>query len=218
MSHTLDQLIDRLHAVEAEIQAELGRKRAQIAFTLEQHGVRFPLEQLTQQRRLRIGWWSYLRESRWPVALTAPLIYLGVLPFALLDLFITLYQRGCFPIYGIPCVRRADHLVFDRAELPYLNWIERLNCLYCSYANGVAAYARQVAARTEQYWCPIKHARRMLQPHERYLGFFEYGDVAAYRAGLERLRRSLSEDDRDGDRNGDGGTPATSPDAAAPPR
>lgn len=88
-----------------------------------------------------------------------------------------------------PCVRRADDLIFDRADLPYLNMIEKFNCFYCSYGNGVAAFLREVAARTEQYWCPIKHSRRLLAPHEAYPRFFEFGDGRAYREGLDRLQR-----------------------------
>jgi hypothetical protein len=30
---------------------------------------------------------------------------------------------------------------------------------------------REVASRTEIYWCPIKHARRVLGPHPHYQGF-----------------------------------------------
>jgi len=69
------------------------------------------------------------------VALTAPLIYAMVVPFLLLDLGVTLYQRLCFPIYGIAKVRRSEYLIFDRARWPYLNVLERLSCAYCSYAN-----------------------------------------------------------------------------------
>lgn len=123
------------------------------------------------------------------VLLTAPMIYLGWLPFIVLDLFVTLCQAVCFPVWRIPKVKRSDYLFFDRADLPYLNAIERFNCFYCSYANGIAAYAREVAARTEQYWCPIKHARRIVAAHDRYPLFFEHGDAEAYRQGLERLRR-----------------------------
>ena len=46
----------------------------------------------------------------------------------------------CFPIYGIPRMRRSDDLVFDREDLHYLNAIEKFNCFYCSYGNGGAAY------------------------------------------------------------------------------
>jgi hypothetical protein len=36
--------------------------------------------------------------------------------------------------------------------------IEKINCAYCSYANGAIASVREMASRTEIYWCPIKHA------------------------------------------------------------
>jgi hypothetical protein len=95
---------------------------------------------------------------------------------------------GCFPVYGIPRVRRRDYLAFDRGQLAYLNAIEKLNCAYCSYANGLLAYVREIASRTEEYWCPIKHARRVLGVHPRYGRFVDYGDGDAYRHDLERLR------------------------------
>ena len=94
------------------------------------------------------------------------------------------YQAICFPIYKIPKVRRRDYLVFDRHHLAYLNIIEKINCAYCSYANGAIAFVREVAARTEVYWCPIKHARRVLGPHPHYQGFADFGDAEAFRGKL----------------------------------
>jgi len=88
---------------------------------------------------------------------------------------------------------RSDYLVLDRGDLPYLNILERFNCFYCGYANGLMGYAREISARTEQYFCPIKHARRILAAHEHYPSFFEYGDAESYRLGLERLRNALAE-------------------------
>ena len=70
------------------------------------------------------------------VILSSPLIYACVLPFLLLDASVAIYQFVCFPIYGIPKVRRKDYLVFDRGRLAYLNTIEKIGCIYCSYANG----------------------------------------------------------------------------------
>ena len=124
---------------------------------------------------------------------TAPLLYLCLFPMILLDLVISIYHAICFPLYGIPYVRRGDHFQFDRAYLPYLNLRDKLNCAYCSYANGLAAWFREVAARTEQYWCPIKHARRIRDAHSRYPRFFEYGDAESYRKGLERLQKEYEE-------------------------
>jgi hypothetical protein len=189
MNSHLDELLARMHHLEEELQAELTRRREAIEFVVRDRRVQFAAEVQRLQREQRVGLWRFLRGSRWVVLATAPVIYAGFFVFALMDGFVTLYQTLCFPVYGIPKVRRADHLVFDRADLPYLNVIEKLNCFYCSYGNGVASYLREVAARTEQYWCPIKHARRVLAAHERYPRFFEYGDAQAYREGLERLRR-----------------------------
>jgi hypothetical protein len=77
--------------------------------------------------------------------------------------------------------------------LAYLNPIEKLNCLYCAYANGVFAYTTEIAARTEQYWCPIKHALRMKGVHSRYQHFFDYGDAEGYRRGIEQVRRDFAD-------------------------
>jgi hypothetical protein len=123
--------------------------------------------------------------------LTAPVIYSLIVPFALLDGWVSLYQALCFRAWGVALVRRRSCFVFDRHKLEYLNALEKLNCLYCSYANGVLAYAREIAARTEQYWCPIRHARRTRRPHSRARLFVPYGEAAAYRAALPPLRAKL---------------------------
>jgi hypothetical protein len=72
-----------------------------------------------------------------------------------------------------------------------LNALEKVNCLYCGYANGVIAYTREIAPRTEQYWCPIRHARWVRGTHRRYETFMPYGDAASYRTGLDDLRRRI---------------------------
>jgi len=190
MATQLDELLERLHSLEAQLDQEYAALREEVAQRKRELAERF----VELQRQQRVGLWRYLRGSRWSVVLTAPLIYAGWPVFALLDGFISLYQALCFPIYGIAQVKRREYLVFDRADLPYLNTIEAFNCFYCSYGNGVLAYAREVAARTEQYWCPIKHARRVRDAHPLYPAFFEHGDAEAFRAGLQRLRDQLRED------------------------
>ena len=97
-------------------------------------------------------------------------------------------------VYGIARVRRSDYVVMDRHHLAYLNAIEKINCEYCGYANGVFAYVREIAARTEQYWCPIRHARRIPAPHTRYRNFVDYGDAQGYHRRLIFLRRQLPHD------------------------
>ena len=109
----------------------------------------------------------------------------------LVDLFLVIYQAICFPVYGIPKVNRKDHFVFDRGQLKYLNFVERVNCVYCSYGNGLFAYAREVSARTEQHWCPIKHARRLRELHSRYGHFLDYGNADQYREQIETVRNDF---------------------------
>jgi hypothetical protein len=106
----------------------------------------------------------------------------------LIDLWVTLYQYICFPIYGITRVRRADYIAIDRYKLAYLNAIEKANCDYCSYASGMLAYVREVAARTEQYWCPIRHAQCVRAPHSHDRHFVDYGDAEGYKRELPVLR------------------------------
>lgn len=185
MKQHLEELLTRIGALQEEVEEsyrlareEWERRRLELAGELRR-----------RQRRYKVGLWRFLARSRPLVVLTAPVIYLGWVPFLLMDLFVTLYQAICFPVYRIPKVRRADYMNFGREGLSYLNFIERFNCFYCSYGNGVAAYTREVAARTEQYWCPIKYNRRIHAAHDRYPKFFDYGDAEAYQRELERLRR-----------------------------
>jgi hypothetical protein len=134
---------------------------------------------------------AFVRQGSIRNLLTTPIIYSLVLPFVLLDLWVTGYQSICFPIYGIARVSRRWFFAIDRHKLAYLNSIEKANCMYCSYATGVIGYAREVAARTEQYWCPIRHAGRIRPPHDHYQLFFDYGDAASYRRGLFAMRKRL---------------------------
>ena len=197
MNHQIDELITRIKELEEELELELKQRREEFHFVIEKKRARFAEEVVRQQRRLKSGLFRYLAESRPLNILTAPVIYSGFMIFLLLDLFLTCYQYLCFPIYRIPRVRRSEYLIFGREDLPYLNIIEKFNCFYCSYGNGVAAYFREIAARTEQYWCPIKHARRIKAAHSSYARFFEYGDAESYRKGLERLRNEYDKEKGD---------------------
>lgn len=142
-------------------------------------------------RRFRTGLWPYLWRGDTPTRLTAPVVYSLAVPFALLDAWVWFYQAVCFRAWGMAPVPRRAYFAIDRHKLAYLNLVEKLNCLFCSYANGLIGYVREVAARTEQYWCPIHHARRLRHPHDRYAGFAAYGDPAAYQHRLPRLRQLL---------------------------
>ena len=194
----LDEILERLQATERELQQEVDRllaeKREQFHYQLRRGKVVFEREVRRWQRQYRTGIWRYLRQAPLAFILSAPLIYGMAIPLLILDASFSLYQHVCFRIYGIPRVRRADYLVIDRQHLDYLNVIEKLNCVYCGYGNGLIEYVREITARTEQYWCPIKHAIRTLDSHARSQRFFHYGDAEAYRQGLEALRKEWQDE------------------------
>ena len=194
MTPQIAELMDKIHVLQGELDAELAKRRAELRVGLEHGRITFEQELLRRHRELRRKLLPYLLGANPLVILTAPVIYAGIVPFLLLDLFVTVYQAVCFPIYGIAKVKRADYLVFDRHHLAYLNALEKLNCAYCSYANGIVAYTREIAGRTEQYWCPIKHARRVIGTHERYVLFDDYGNAEEYQAQLAKLRKALVKD------------------------
>jgi hypothetical protein len=142
-------------------------------------------------RRHRTGLWRYSASGDVATLATAPVIYSMIVPFLILDAWVSIFHAICFRAWAVQRVPRRDYFVLDRHKLAYLNGLEKANCLFCSYANGVIGYVREVASRTEQYWCPIRHARRIREPHGRYQAFAAYGDPAAYRAGLGPLRDAL---------------------------
>jgi hypothetical protein len=192
MNPKISELLARIQHMELEIEQEMKRKRAELQADFEETRVRFEREVLEQQRRFKTGVMAYLLTANLMSVLTAPVIYALFFPILLLDLSITIYQHICFRAYGIARVKRSDYFVFDRAHLAYLNLIEKINCAYCSYGNGVMAYGREVVARTEQYWCPIKHARKVMAAHPYYTGFVDFDDAESYKNELENLRTELA--------------------------
>jgi len=188
---TQEHLVSRIKSLEKELQAALEEKEKAFQYRWVEGKARFEKAVLSEHRSLKHWLPSYLVHSDILAWLTAPIIYAGIVPFFLLDLFLQVYQGICFPVYGVPKARRSDYIVLDRGRLKYLNLLERLNCVYCSYGNGVLAYGAEISARTEQHWCPIKHAARLRAPHSRYAHFFDYGDARGYRQEVETVRNDF---------------------------
>lgn len=188
----LDDLLDRLKKTRDELETEIDRllegKRKQFSYTLQRGKVIFDRNVSNLQKKQRIGSLRYIFAAPWLTILTSPIIYGMVIPLALLDLTITIYQHICFRVYKVPRVVRSEYVVIDRHKLPYLNTIQKINCVYCGYGNGLIAYAREVIARTEQFWCPIKHAVRVKGLHDREQKFLDYGDAEAWRNELQKVR------------------------------
>jgi hypothetical protein len=197
-NNRLDELLARLKNIQREIEEEIDRllaeKRHRFQYQIRRGKVVFERKIRQLHRRERTGLLAYIKGAPLATILSAPIIYGMVVPLAFLDLTITLYQQICFRIYKIPLVRRSDYLYIDRHYLPYLNLIEKINCVYCGYGNGLVEYAREVIGRTEKYWCPIKHARRTPDPHRHVKDFFDYGDGEAWQRDLKKIRQDWDEE------------------------
>lgn len=193
MPHTLDELLHRFQDLQKELEDRfeetLQQGREEFQYQLRKGRVSFQKEIRDFHRSFKVGLLPYLRDARLRHIASAPIIYSVIVPLIALDIFVTLYQSVCFRIYSIPRVKRSDHIILDRHKLAYLNGIEKLNCLYCGYGNGLISYIREIFSRTEQYWCPIKHSRQTFAMHQRTRKFAEYGDAVTYRAIQKDLRK-----------------------------
>ncbi|OIO18871.1 MAG: hypothetical protein AUJ37_04580 [Candidatus Magasanikbacteria bacterium CG1_02_41_34] len=148
--------------------------------------------ELKKKRGQLKTWKISFLESFFPISvphlISMPFIYGMIIPAILFHIGLEIYHRVAFRLYNIPLVRARYYFVYDRQRLPYLNWFEKFNCLYCSYFNNLMRFATEIAGRTERYWCPIKHAARIQKSHSQYNTFVEYLDAADFREKWESLR------------------------------
>lgn len=187
-------LLAQITALEDELKSVLHTREQQMFYRLKGKRVEFDKSTRERHRLSKRGLLRWLSKSRPSTILVAPVIYGLIVPLLFLDFGLSIYQTICFPVYRIPKVRRADYIVMDRWHLSYLNFMEKFNCAYCAYANGLLAYGTEIAARTEQYWCPIKHARKILGTPARVQRFLPYGDGDNYQQRLSALRDELVKD------------------------
>ena len=194
MNDHVKNLLNQITALEDELRTALNEQQSTIFFQIK--GKRVEFEQSIKQTHLKLkrNFFLWLVTDRPQNLITGPIIYSLIIPLIVTDAFITFYQLTCFPIYGIKKVRRADYIIFDRQHLSYLNFIEKFHCTYCAYGSGMIAYIGEIVARTEQYFCPIKHARKILGTHSRYALFMDFGDAENYEAKLEEYRIALNKE------------------------
>jgi hypothetical protein len=189
----ITDLQEKIQKLQEELDMEIAVRHAELKVKMEHGKAVFEEEVVQKLRERRISTWNYIKGADPKIVATAPLIYFGIFPLVLLHLYIVSYQALCFPAYGIPKVKVRKYFIFDRARAPFLNIIQKINCVYCSYGVGVIAAAMEVASLTEMYWCPLKHAKKMvLGYHERYGEFAEYGDAEGFQ---EKFMKSPEQDE-----------------------
>lgn len=191
MNERIRHILEQINALETEIQSVLNEQRSRLFYQIQGKRIEFEHTIREKHRSLKVGIFQWFLTVRPLNYLTAPVIYSMIVPLLLLDFCLKVYQLTCFPVYGIARVKRSDYISFDHRHLAYLNIIEKVNCLYCSYGNGLIAYSTEIFARTEQYFCPIKHAQKILGKHARYQYFIDYGEADELHKRLEEVRVAL---------------------------
>lgn len=194
MNSRVQQILSQITALEDELRTALHEQPSSLYFQIKGKRVEFQKSVEETHRRLKTNFFRWLVHNRPQNLLTGPIIYSMIIPLVITDIFISFYQLTCFPIYGIRKVRRADYIIFDRQQLNYLNFIEKFHCTYCAYGSGMIGYISEIVARTEQYFCPIKHARKVLGTHARYARFLEFGEADDYQTKLETFRQQLAKE------------------------
>ena len=193
MNNNINQLIERIEQLEQELIFELQKRKIELNYKIVQNKIYFNRDVIGRHKENMLKLRDYIANAPMKHTASAPVIWFCIFPAVLMDAFVSFYQAVCFPLYQIPKVRRSDHINLDRRFLHYLNIIEKLNCLFCSYFVGLISYVQEIAARTEQYWCPIKHSRHLASIHSRYKTFFDYGDDKSYRHGFGDIRKDFSD-------------------------
>lgn len=191
MNEKIKRIVDKIHALEEELITILYEQQSEFSYKIAGKKVEFEKSIREAHKKLKMSWFYWFITVSPKHLLSGPFIYGLVIPLLIFDISLSVYQSICFRLYGVPVVKRYNYIIFDHRHLAYLNLFEKINCLYCSYASGVINYAREIASRTEQYWCPIKHAHKILDVHHRYTDFIDYGDAENYQRNIEALRKKL---------------------------
>jgi hypothetical protein len=195
MNEKIRHILGQITALEEELRESLHEQEHTLIYRIKGKRVEFERTVKEAHRQMKVGIFRWFLSVRPQNYITAPVIYGMIVPLVILDIGITFYQATCFPIYGIAKARRSNYIVFDHRHLAYLNVFDKAHCLYCSYANGLIAYSLEITARTEQYFCPIKHAHKILGSHSRYPRFLDYGEADDYQAKREVLRAALADEE-----------------------
>ncbi|NDK09616.1 hypothetical protein GW846_02455 [Candidatus Gracilibacteria bacterium] len=188
MNSKISKLFADIDAKKEEIKKEYEKLRKKYDFSVENGRIKFSNKAKEYQKGFKVPLKDYAVPKSVRHFISMPFIYGMIIPGFVLDVGLFLYQQTAFRLYKIPLVKRSDYIVFDRRHLNYLNLIQKVNCLYCSYMNGLFSFAVEVGGRTEKYWCPIKAAKRKKGGHEWEQHFADYGDPEEFKKNFNSTK------------------------------
>lgn len=96
MPHIQEALSQRIRSLQSELQAVTDDQGRAFRYRWVNGKAIFEREVLALHRSLRRGLIAYLLDSRILAIVSAPIIYLGVIPFTLLDVFLALFKPSAF--------------------------------------------------------------------------------------------------------------------------
>ena len=188
MNDTIKNMIADIESMKEKLGEEIEKQESHVSYEIKNGYVAFEKEILEKQQENMKSLWQWFTETPLLHLLSSPVVYMMVFPAMLLDVMLFIYTKVVSAVFKFDFPPRDEYVVFDRQYLGYLNSMEKLNCMYCSYFNGLMAYASAIAGRTEFYFCPIKHAKKIAYKHEYYDAFLGYGDEERYQEKLKKLR------------------------------
>lgn len=193
MSEKIKAIIEEIEELEQKLKDVIAEHESHIVYEIKNGYVSFEKDIFDQHREKMKHVLNYLMDVPIFHLISSPLIYLMILPAMIFDVMLFFYQQVIFRIYKFKFIKRSDYIVFDRHYLAYLNPIEKLNCIYCSYFNGLMHYTSEISAKTELYFCPIKHAKKIAYKHRYYHDFLTYGDEQDFQQKFQDLRKKIQE-------------------------
>lgn len=181
MNSKINKILEEIDIKKQELLKEYKNLRKKYNFEYIKWKIVFTKEEREKNKKKKNSFFKSIFNLRFREIISGPFIYSMIIPALILDLFLFMYQNTAIRLYGIPLAKRSDYIKMDRKSLDYLNWFEKINCLYCSYVNWLFSYAVEIAGRTERYWCPIKYANRKMWWHSMEKHFADFWDSEGFR-------------------------------------
>lgn len=188
MRNKIEKLLQEIREKREELFEEYESLKKEYWYVIEKWKIRFSEEMKKRNKFYKTSLFESIFSARVREILSMPFIYMMIVPAIILDIFLFVYQQTALRLYKVPLVKRSEYIIFERKHLDYLNLIQKVNCLYCSYVNGLFSYAVEIAGRTEKYWCPIKSASRKKWWHDWEEYFAEYGDPEKFKEVFTSLK------------------------------
>ena len=154
MNQSIKDILEKINKLNRQLSEKYNQLAEKYGFSSAGRRIVFLQEFRKRNKKFKIPTWKYVIPQNIRHLLSMPFIYMMIVPVVILDIFVTIYHLVAFSLYHIP----------------------KIHCLYCTYVNGIFAYAVEVGARTERYWCPVKAAHKPKFHHDWYSEFADYGN------------------------------------------